>query len=89
MPPYDWLLRHDLDLSDLQSRLRALRTAGVPYTDSEIQNAVDNARAQAAGIASNVEQTGGPTGLENKEIIALVAFLQRLGTDLGKSTAAN
>jgi len=89
MPPYDWLLRHDLDLSDLQSRLRALRTAGVPYTDSEIQNAADNARAQASGIASNVEQTGGPTGLQNKEIIALVAFLQRLGTDLGKSTAAN
>jgi cbb3-type cytochrome c oxidase subunit II len=89
MPPYDWLLRHDLDLSVLPSRLRALRTAGVPYTDADIQQAVETARAQASSIALNVEQTGGPAGLENKEIIALVAFLQRLGTDLGKSTAAN
>ena len=82
MPPYDWMLRHDLDLSDLPRKLRRLRTLGVPYSDEEIRDAVAIAQEQALAIAQNVEETGGPAGLQTKEIVALVAYLQRLGTDL-------
>jgi len=89
MPPYDWLLRHDLDLSSLQARLRALRAVGVPYSDSEIADAETAARAQAERIAGGVAQSGGPMGLGGKEVVALIAYLQRLGTDLARSTSAN
>lgn len=82
MPPYDWLLTDALDLSDLQTKLRRLHTLGVPYSETEIENAVALAQAQAAEIARAVVDQGGPQGLEDKEIAALVAFLQRLGTDV-------
>jgi cytochrome c oxidase cbb3-type subunit I/II len=48
------------------------------------------AAAQAKTIADGIVQQGGPAGLERKEIIALTAYLQRLGTDikrLGSTTA--
>ncbi len=82
MPPYDWLLSDALDFEDIPSRLRALRKVGVPYSDADIQSAVSDARSQAAGIAMGVAGSGGPQGLEEKEIVALVAYLQRLGTDI-------
>jgi cytochrome c oxidase cbb3-type subunit 2 len=36
MPRYPWLERTALDDSDIQARMRALRSVGVPYTDEEI-----------------------------------------------------
>ncbi len=82
MPPYAWLLANDLDFEDIPSRMSALRKVGVPYSDAEIESAVRDARTQATRIAEGVAETGGPDGLEDKEIVALVAYLQRLGTDI-------
>lgn len=87
MPPYDWLLRKNLDLSNLPSRLQVLRTLGTPYSDQEMNDAVSLAQAQAQEIATEVEAQGGPSGLADKEIIAMVAYLQRLGADLKKDQA--
>ncbi len=81
MPPYPWMLTRDHDLSDLPSRIRALSRVGVPYTDSEIAESVDHANAQADEIANDIVAQGGPEGLNRKEIVALIAFLQRLGVD--------
>jgi cytochrome c oxidase cbb3-type subunit I/II len=39
------------------------------------------AREQAAAIAGGIAVQGGPRGLEDKEIVALIAYLQRLGRD--------
>ena len=85
MPPYDWLLRKELDLDDLPSKIRVLQRFGVPYDAAVQQDPINVARAQAAEIASDVAAQGGPNNLENKEIVALVAYLQRLGTDLAAS----
>lgn len=82
MPPYAWLLRKELDFSHLPSKIRVLRGLGVPYTENEHANAVTMAQNQAREIANEVAAQGGPEGLENKEIVALVAYLQRLGADL-------
>ena len=82
MPPYPWLLRDEVDLSNLSTKMSVLRTLGTPYTDEEIASAVEIAQAQAAALAAEVVEQGGPVGLADKEIVALVAFLQRLGTDL-------
>jgi cbb3-type cytochrome oxidase cytochrome c subunit len=82
MPPYDWLLRREAELDDLPTKLRVLKSLGTPYTQEEVDNAVSLAEAQAQAIAEEVVAQGGPDGLADKEITALVAFLQRLGTDL-------
>ncbi len=86
MPPYNWLLANVLDLDDLPSKLRALKFLGTPYSDTDIAGAVETARSQARTLARRVTADGGPSGLENKEIMAMVAYLQRLGTDLKKSS---
>jgi cytochrome c oxidase cbb3-type subunit I/II len=62
--------------------MRALRTLGVPYSEGEIAVAATTMAAQAATIAAEVEAQQGPTGLGDKEIVALTAYLQRLGTDI-------
>lgn len=82
MPPYNWLHRKEADLEALPAKMRALRRVGVPYTDEQIASAVETARQQAKQIADGVAAQGGPAGLETKEIVALVSYLQRLGKDL-------
>lgn len=82
MPRYYWLLEWDLDLDVIPARMDGLQTLGTPYTDGEISGAVAHAKAQAREIASRVEGDGGPSGLADKEIVAVVAYLQRLGTDI-------
>jgi cytochrome c oxidase cbb3-type subunit I/II len=56
---------------------------GVPY-GSELGRAESIAREQAHQISKDIMEQGGPDGLEDKQIVALVAYLQRLGTDLSK-----
>ncbi len=82
MPPYAWLLSRDLDFESIPARMKALKRVGVPYSDEEITRAVADARAQASTIADGVAASGGPADLESKEIMAMVAYLQRLGTDI-------
>jgi cytochrome c oxidase cbb3-type subunit I/II len=82
------MLEDPLHLADLPTRLRALRTLGVPYTDDEIANAVVLAEAQARTIAEEVATQGGPANLHDREIVAVVAYLQRLGTDLKAAAPA-
>ncbi len=88
MPAYPHLLTDDLDLAAITGLVKAHQTLGVPYSDAEVAGAVDAARAQAATIAEDVARQGGPEGLAGKDIVALVAYLQRLGTDLSKPAAA-
>ena len=82
MPPYPWLLSWELDVETAPARLKALQRVGVPYSDEQIARAITDAQAQADEIAMGVAATGGPADLQDKEIVALVAYLQRLGTDL-------
>ncbi len=79
MPDYPWMLTARMDYEYLPSVMSALRTVGLPYSDAEVENAPALARAQAEQIAAEIVEQGGPEGLANKEITALVAFLQRLG----------
>ncbi|MES3630732.1 MAG: cytochrome-c oxidase, cbb3-type subunit II [Longimonas sp.] len=85
MPPYPWMLEKDANLDVLPRKLRALRSLGTPYTDDEVENAVQIAQQQAEEIAREIEQQGGPANLESKQIVALVAYLQRLGTDIDQA----
>jgi len=86
MPPYDWLLRKTLDFEGIPAKLKALQALGTPYSDDDVSNAAASARAQAEQIARNVAANGGPSDLQDKKIAAVVAYLQRLGSDLKRST---
>jgi len=82
MPPYPWLESDDVDFAAIPSRMRAMAALGVPYDEAAIAGSVDTAKAQAATIAAQIATQKGPTGLDSKKVVALIAYLQRLGTDL-------
>ncbi|MCP5523443.1 MAG: cytochrome-c oxidase, cbb3-type subunit I [Verrucomicrobiales bacterium] len=90
MPPYPWLLERKLDVSPVQDRMRALRKVGVPYTDEEIAGAQESIDAQRAKIIDGLKVGMVDDAEPDREIIALIAFLQRLGTDIkaGQTAAA-
>ena len=83
MPPYPALLRQKIPFDQIESRVRAMKLLGVPY-DKEIGNAAELARAQAKKIADEIVTQSGPEnqGYEDKQVVALIAYLQRMGTDL-------
>ena len=78
------MLTDGLDFERIPGIVRAHRTLGVPYSDQEIEGAAAAARAQAETIAAEISDQGGPAGLGDKQIVALIAYLQRLGTDISK-----
>jgi cytochrome c oxidase cbb3-type subunit I/II len=84
MPPYPWLLRNAIDFPTIQKRVDAMAMLGVPYGDA-VTRAPEMAQEQARMIAADIEAAGGPKGLADKEIVAMVAYLQRLGTDIRKA----
>ena len=57
----------------------------VPYGQQAASSAQMMAEDQAAQIAAEIEAQGGPKGLADKEIVALVAYLQRLGADIKRA----
>jgi cytochrome c oxidase cbb3-type subunit I/II len=81
MPPYPWLLTNQLDFASIQRRVDAMAMLGVPYGDAVVR-AEALAHSQAEQVARRIEQQGGPAGLADKQIVALVAYLERLGTDI-------
>lgn len=88
MPIYPWLLENDLNTSTTAAKINALRKIGVPYPDGYEDVANDELVKQADKIALDLQKNGIPAEPQ-KEIIALIAYLQRLGTDVkvNKQTA--
>ncbi len=83
MPQYPFLADNELDLSLLPAKIQALRQLGTPYPKGFEKRAIADARAQARQVAERLRSQGvQEEGLENKEIVALIAYLQRLGTDI-------
>ncbi|MBO9637389.1 MAG: cytochrome-c oxidase, cbb3-type subunit I [Siphonobacter aquaeclarae] len=83
MPAYPWLLEQTLDNSQLEAKLKTMQSLGVPYEDYAISEAQENVRQQAGEITARLKKEGIKVAAD-KEIIALIAYLQRLGTDIRK-----
>ncbi|MCA9286594.1 MAG: cytochrome-c oxidase, cbb3-type subunit I [Phycisphaerales bacterium] len=81
MPGYPNLLAEDLDFGGIQRRVRVMAMLGVPYGEA-VNDAEKMARAQAETIATELVAQGGYTDLQGKKVVALIAYLQRLGTDI-------
>lgn len=83
MPAYSFLIDHELDTATTPAKIRAMQTLGVPYATGYAEIANKELMVQAKQIAANLKQDGIEVGA-NKEIISVIAYLQRLGTDINK-----
>lgn len=81
MPPYPWLIAQKLDVSQTPAKIRAMQTLGVPYRENFDAVAVAKLNAQAETIAEDLKQNNIQVK-SDREIIALIAYLQRLGADI-------
>lgn len=79
MPAYPWLETKKLDFQILRKKLSVMRNLGVPYNEDTVANADLLAGRQAESIALKLKEDGAPDHLANKEIVALIAYLQALG----------
>lgn len=84
MPSYPWLFTNKTDFDSLKRKLGVMQSLGVPYSDAEVTNAGDNARTQAKQIADSLMNDTPVKNLEEREIVALISYLQRLGKQGGK-----
>lgn len=81
MPAYQWLNDNVLDVEIVPAKIRAMQTLGVPYPGGYDKIAVADLKKQAEAIAKGL-QTEGFDVTSDKEIIAIIAYLQRLGSDI-------
>ncbi|HZJ21050.1 MAG TPA: cytochrome-c oxidase, cbb3-type subunit I [Pricia sp.] len=100
MPSYSWMIRDEHDRSDVQKKMEAMLTLGVPYTEEDIANAGASMAEQATKIEKNLysdpdfaksyeadkkyaeENNEEFVEMRDREIVSLIAYLQRLGTDI-------
>ncbi len=79
MPNYPWLAEKNTEFLPLRKEFSLMKFLGVPYDDDTVANADIIAQKEAIEIAKDLEASGAPKGLEKKEIVALIAYLQALG----------
>ncbi|HMW95255.1 MAG TPA: cbb3-type cytochrome c oxidase subunit II, partial [Chitinophagales bacterium] len=85
MPPYPWLFENDLNNKTLPNKIRVMQKLGVPYEAGYDLKAQKDLDKQAKRIAKDLKANKIEIS-EKKEIIAVIAYLQRLGTDLKAET---
>ncbi len=81
MPPYPWLLEWKIDPDDVAASLRALHRLGTPYTEEQLENTAAVLKAEAEPIVASMRKDPEIDVEWDDEIVALTAYLQRLGTD--------
>jgi cytochrome c oxidase cbb3-type subunit I/II len=89
MPRYPWLFSGDghdasLNTSLTVKKMKAMVSLGVPYTEAEVAGALEHLNRQAAEIAKRLNEDPTIQVEPNEEIVALIAYLQRMGTDVKK-----
>jgi cytochrome c oxidase cbb3-type subunit I/II len=87
MPNYDWLITQKLDTSLTKAKINAMRSLGVPYAPGYENIANKELDKQAKGIADNLAADHIKVK-SDKEIIAIIAYLQRLGMDIKANKTA-
>jgi cytochrome c oxidase cbb3-type subunit I/II len=78
MPPYPWLAKSQLNTKDAPKKLTLMQKLGVPYTNADIDTAEARQKSQAEGITADLATQGVHLKWDS-ELVALIAYLQRLG----------
>ena len=91
MPGYPWMFDAVTEPAVAADKMRVLKKLGVPYTDAEIAGAVAEYARQADEIVAALKTKGKADASGDREIVALIAYLRRLGNNLEpvKSQAAS
>lgn len=83
MPPYAWMLERKYNTDHLPAKIRTLQSLGTPYPEGYDQVAINDLNEQAGLIAASLRESGVEDDeLEERQIVAIIAYLQRLGTDI-------
>jgi len=82
MPSYKHLLTEDLKFDAIAPHVQAAKYLGAPYSIEALTDTEALARRQAEEVAAEIVEQGGPAAMHEKQAIALIAYLQRVGTDL-------
>jgi cytochrome c oxidase cbb3-type subunit I/II len=94
MPAYPWMRDDNLNTSLLVKKIQAMRKLGVPYAKNYESQALTDLNKQAEVIATDIvksmpkvalngmKESDKVAELKQKEIVALIAYLQRIGTDI-------
>ena len=94
MPAYPWMREDNMDIDNIAAKIRAMQTLGVPYPKGYDKRAKADLQTQANVIATDIVNTTDPIALkgrnkndlikeiQQKDIVAIIAYLQRLGTDV-------
>ncbi|MFT7632635.1 MAG: cytochrome c oxidase cbb3-type subunit I/II, partial [Mariniblastus sp.] len=99
MPAYPHLLVNDLNYGSIPGRIKAASMLGAPYSDRVMNDSEAVAMEQATQIVTELIELGGPANgtlknasgetvkLEDTKVIALIAYIQRVGIDYFKTEA--
>jgi cytochrome c oxidase cbb3-type subunit I/II len=83
MPAYPWLYDNHVNMEDLAPKLNAMKTLGVPYDEASLKDPIAAYKQQAQGISENLAKDG-VTVAPEAEIVAMIAYMQKLGRDYNK-----
>ncbi|MGE5519383.1 MAG: cytochrome-c oxidase, cbb3-type subunit I [Candidatus Dadabacteria bacterium] len=88
MPSYSFLINNALDTSSTGAKIRAMQKLGVPYPQGYdlIANRDLVRQQEEIAVSLRKDSINVPT---NREILAVIAYLQRLGTDITKQQTAD
>lgn len=87
MPAYPWLATNKLNTSTTAAKIRVMKRLGVPYPDGYDAEANNDVEKQAKAIAADLEKDDIHIA-SDREIIAIIAYLQRLGKDIKGDTSS-
>jgi cytochrome c oxidase cbb3-type subunit I/II len=93
MPRYPWLFGQGdpsaarVDTRGIAAKLVVMQRLGVPYSEADIAGAESALLLQGNQIAMELNQDSALQVRPDEEIVALIAYLQRLGQDIRKAPA--
>ncbi len=85
MPNYDWLLHAKAEFDAIPQRMRGMKMLGVPYSDDDISNSVAAAHKEAEKIVAKITEYKPADQFADKQVIALIAYLDKLGRDIAEA----
>jgi cytochrome c oxidase cbb3-type subunit I/II len=88
MPLYPHMAENEVDTTLTVDKIKLMRAMGVPYESNYENYVMRDYDKQAFEIVNDLKESAGIEVGANKEIVALIAYLQRLGTDIKGSAAS-
>ncbi|MBX7097611.1 MAG: cytochrome-c oxidase, cbb3-type subunit I [Myxococcaceae bacterium] len=82
MPSFEYLASMRLDTAIAPRKLAAMQKLGVPYTNADLEHALETQKAQAEVLTADLKTQGIELAWDT-DLTAIIAYLQRLGRDTG------